>query len=310
MSDVVDPQLRPGLERLPVLDLTDLAAFRQTARRRAAAPADPGLARENHRVPAAAGHPGVDVRHYRRTDVVGSRGVVLWAHGGGHVRGSMDQDDLLLRALSRNVGCDAVAVGLRRAPEDPYPADVDDILATAEWIRDHAAALGVDGDRLVAAGSSAGAGAVAGATLLARDRGDQPFCFQVLTYPMLDDRTVPPHAHPVPDPRMWSPENNEFGWRAYLGPAFGTADVPAYAAPARATDLSGLPPAFLGVGALDLFLREDLEYAARLAEADVPVEVHVYPGAFHGFNTLVPDADVSARFDRDRNEALIRALRG
>ena len=143
---------------------------------------------------------------------------------------------------------------------------------------------------------------------MTRDRGEIELAYQLLIYPMIDDRNVAPASAAAPDTFVWSRENNLMGWRAYIGREPGTSEVSQYAAAARATDLSGLPPAYIPVGDLDLFLEENLIYAQRLLAAGVPTELHVYPGAFHGFNGFVPGAGISRRFNDDRDEALKRIL--
>lgn len=172
----------------------------------------------------------------------------------------------------------------------------------------NATALGIDPRRIAVGGASAGGGLAAGLALLARDRGGPAIAFQFLIYPMLDDRTVAAAARAVTDPRVWNLAANRNGWRAYLGDEPGGADVSPYAAAARATDLRNLPPAYLSVGTRDLFVDEDIAYAQRLLAAEVAVELHVYPGAFHGAEVLVPTAALSRRMVTDQDEALKRAL--
>jgi acetyl esterase/lipase len=144
--------------------------------------------------------------------------------------------------------------------------------------------------------------------LLARDPKEVQVAFQLLIYPMIDDRNVTPASYAITDPRVWNRESNRLGWKAYLGRDAGGADVSPYAAAARATDLTNLPPAYISVGTLDLFIDENIEYAQRLIQAGVPTELHVYPGAFHGFDLFAPSARVSKQFKADRDSALKRAL--
>ena len=145
---------------------------------------------------------------------------------------------------------------------------------------------------------------------MVRDRAEMQVCFQLLIYPMIDDRNATPASHAITDSRVWNRESNRLGWKAYLGRDGGGADVSPYAAASRATDLSKLPPAFIPVGALDLFVDENIEYAQRLIQAGVPTELHVYPGAFHGFDVFAPSARVSKQFKAERDDALKRALHG
>ena len=146
--------------------------------------------------------------------------------------------------------------------------------------------------------------------LLARDRAQVSVCFQLLIYPMLDDRNIAPVSASMPDTFVWSRENNAMGWKAYLGETFGTDAVSYHAAPSRAVDLARLPPAYISVGDLDLFLDENITYAQRLIKAGVGTQLHVYPGAFHGFNGFVPGAAISRRFNGERDAVLTRALHG
>lgn len=162
--------------------------------------------------------------------------------------------------------------------------------------------------RIAIGGASAGGGLAAGLALLARDRAEVEVAFQLLIYPMIDDRNIAPASEKVPDALVWTRENNLMGWRAYLGREPGGADVSPYAAAARAIDLTGLPPAYISVGDLDLFLDENITYARRLLAAGVPTEFHMYPDAFHGFNGFVPGAAISRRFNVDRDNTLKRML--
>ena len=207
------------------------------------------------------------------------------------------------------VGGAVVSVDWRRTPEHPFPAPMDDCYAGLAWTHRHAAELNVDPERIAVGGASSGGGSAAGLVLLARDRGEFPVCFQLLIYPMLDDRNVTPASVTLTDRRAWNRASNLIGWRAYVGDAAGTDRVSPYAAPARATDLTGLPPAYLAVGDLDLFIDEDIEYAQRLQQAGVPTELHVYPGGSHAFESYAPASALARRFVRDRDEALVRAFR-
>jgi acetyl esterase/lipase len=170
--------------------------------------------------------------------------------------------------------------------------------------------LGIDSDRIAIGGGSAGGGLAAGLALLARDRGQLHPCFQLLRYPMLDDRNSTRSSHEVTDLRVWNRGANLVGWAAYLGDDAGSTDVPPYAAAARATDLAGLPPAMVTVGELDMFLDEDIEYARKLLAAGVSTELHIYGKCVHGSDALVPHAEASQRWKRDEIAALDRALNG
>jgi triacylglycerol lipase len=199
-----------------------------------------------------------------------------------------------------------VSVDYRLAPEHPFPAPLEDCYAGLAWTAAHADELGIDRERIVIVGQSAGGGLAAGLALLVRDRAEIPLCYQLLIYPMIDDRNTSTSSQLVT--KVWTREANLLGWRCYLGHEPGVGDVSPYAAAARAEDLRGLAPAFIGVGTLDVFRDENIEYAQRLLAAGVPTELHVYPGAPHGFEGLAPQAAVSQQFLRDITDALRRAM--
>ena len=235
---------------------------------------------------------GVGVRLFRPADqAAGSTEpapALLWIHGGGYVIGTADMDDHVCARFSRRLGITVASVEYRLAPEHPYPAALQDCYSALTWL---AGLPGVDPGRVAIGGASAGGGLAAALALWARDQGSSGFtpAFQLLVYPMLDDRssmTVDKANY-----RLWNPRANRFGWRAYLGGA-----DPRVAVPARRDDLSGLPPAWIGVGTNDLFHDEDLAYAEHLRAAGVPCDVEVVPGAFHGFDMWTSKSTVSQRF--------------
>lgn len=228
---------------------------------------------------------GVGVRLFRHAGAAPAP-ALLWLHGGGYVLGHAAQDDKLCRRFSRELGMTVASVDYRLAPEHPYPAPLEDCYAALTWL---AGLPAVDPGRIVIGGASAGGGLAAALALLTRDRGELAPTLQLLVYPMLDDRSSGLPANP--NYRLWNPRSNRFGWASYLGGA-----DPQVAVPARHADLSGLPPAWLGVGTLDLFYEEDVAYAQRLQQADVACQVETVPGAFHGFDLLVPKAPVSQAF--------------
>lgn len=312
---LVDPELAPFLELFPTLQLTPeiLPQVRATlaeqfAGLRALAPAFPDIEVSERHIPGPDGAPEVRVLVYVPKGGARPLPALLWIHGGGYVLGSADQEDAQAKALVTDIGCVVVSVDYRLAPETPHPGPVEDCYAALSWLHANAAELGVDPARIAIGGASAGGGLAAGLGLLARDRGEVPLAFQLLIYPMLDDRTVvTAEPHPYVGEFIWTQEANRVGWSCYLGQEPGGPDASPYAAAARAASLAGLPPTYLCVGALDLFLEEDLEYARRLMREGVPTELHVYPGAFHGFN-LLPDARASRAFARDITAALRRAL--
>ncbi|MGZ4525802.1 MAG: alpha/beta hydrolase [Mycobacterium sp.] len=231
----------------------------------------------------------------------------LYLHGGGMILGLDELGALYDTAVRRYVAASGVpmlVVDYRIAPEHPHPVPVNDCYAALLWLADHAAELEVEPARLAVVGDSAGGGLAAAVCLLARDRAGPPIAAQLLFYPMLDDRTTAfdPALAPL---TTWTYDDNRTGWGALLGARDGGHEVREYAAPARAADLTGLPPAYLDVGDLDIFRDEDIEYARRLAGAGVPTEMHVHPGCPHAFEWLAPRADVSQRVIDDR----VRRLR-
>lgn len=276
---------------------------------------------------------GASVRVHRplpasATDAGARRPGILYLHGGGLIIGSAVQGDPLCRRMADELGAVAASVGYRLPPEHPYPAPLDDCYAALQWL---AAQPDVDPARIAVIGLSAGGGLAASLALRARDRGEFALAGQVLAYPMLDDRTDESAAAHPRLLRLWNGPSNRLGWGMYLGagtalarradaassagsahaasPA-GAAATPldadelALAVPARRTDLSGLPPTWIGVGTLDLFHDEDVEYARRLTEAGVPTELHVIPGAYHGFDASEPTAAVAVDFVQRQVDAL------
>lgn len=266
------------------------------------------VTRDEH-VPGPKQAPDVLVRIYRPKGVKRALPVIYYIHGGGMVLGNVSESDVACKTLVRDVGCVVVSVEYRLAPEHPYPAPLDDCYAGLKWLASNAAKLKVDPNRIAIMGPSAGGGLSAGLGLLARDRKEIKIAYQVLIYPMIDDTNVKSAKAAKNDFYVWSRASNHAGWKAYLGKKFGQAKVPIYAAPVRAKNLAGLPPTYLCTGDMDLFLLEDLAYARKLAEAGVPLDLHVYPGAFHGFDSLAPTAEVSQRARQDIVRALRRAFK-
>jgi acetyl esterase/lipase len=320
MNSRLDPELAGPLETFLSLtgggfNLHDIPAARKqrnelAAAQLAKAPVIEGVTSEDRHVPGPQGDPDVLVRIYQPTDRPATLPALLWIHGGGYVVGRVEQDDLFAKRLSRFANCVIASVEYRLPPEHPYPAPVEDCYAALTWFAAHADEFGVDTSRIAIGGASAGGGLAAGLALLTRDRGEVGLAYQLLIYPMIDDRNIAQASETAPDTYVWTRENNLMGWRAYLGREPGGADVSPYAAAARATDLSGLPPAYIPVGDLDLFLGENIDYARRLLAAGVPTELHVYPGGFHGFDGMAPGADIAQRFAADRDNALRRILHG
>jgi acetyl esterase/lipase len=225
--------------------------------------------------------PRVVVRVHRAKAETGVLPCVYSMHGGGYIVGSYAMDDAKFDDWCVRMRCVGVSVEYRLAPETPYPGPLDDCHAGLRWTFEHADELGIDPARIGIAGLSAGGGLAAALALLARDRGELAIAFQLLECPMLDDRQITSSSQRDGLP-IWSRDSNTFGWRSYLGDLYGAADVPYLAAPSRADDLRGLPPALVIVGGADGFRDEDIDYALRLNQAGVPTALHVLPGVPHG----------------------------
>lgn len=230
-------------------------------------------------------------------------GALLWFHGGGFFAGSADSENSFCSSLAAELGVLVVAVDYRLAPEHPFPAALEDCHAALEWVVRQSGPLGVDRDRVAVGGASAGGGLAAAVCQVARDRGTPMPRFQLLRYPMLDDRTT---TRRPGRSAVWSHVSNRYAWSCYLGDQEGAP--PLYAAAARATDLTGLPPAFIGVGSADLFLEECRDYADRLNAASVPVQLHVEPGMYHAADGMMPGAGSMQWFRRREIAALREAI--
>lgn len=307
----VAPELRPmtrSFEDLfakqPPLDAAHLAEHRGHSWTSPPRLADVPVTQR--RVPTA--H-GPDVAVFVVNEKAGAaRPGILSTHGGGFVLGTAEGDVPFLQPIARALDCCIVTVDYRLAPETTWKGSVEDNYAALAWLHGHAAELGVDPGRLAVMGGSAGGGHAALLALLARDRGEVPLVFQCLTYPMLDDRTGSTRAVPWPIGALgWKADSNVFGWTSFLGVPAGGPSVPAAGVPARAKSLAGLPPAFIGVGSIDLFVEEDIEYARRLVRAGVATELVVVPGATHGFD-FAAETTIARQFSRVRLNALRRAF--
>jgi acetyl esterase/lipase len=312
----MDPELRTGfLQMKPFFDSqpTDLIAAREwMATLMAATVGTPSntdrVTFEDRSIPAPPGAPEVPIRIYSPTSRTGLVPGLLYIHGGGFTVGDLNSEHAQCLPLVEEVGCVAVSVDYRLAPEHPFPAALEDCYAALTWMAAHTEELGIDPSRLGVFGGSAGGGLCAAVALMARDRKEVKLIFQMPLCACLDDRHTTPSSQQIASEDMlWGRPTSLKGWQAYLG-ADHQGEVSAYAAPARAEDLSGLPPAYLMVGGLDMMRDENIDYAMRLMQAGVPTEFHVYPGGFHGFEGLVPNAAISIRATREQLEALKRGL--
>lgn len=310
-THLVDPELRSLLKYFPNVVMTEdmLPAIRAAG---IPFPADPramaAVTLTERKVPGPDGAADVGIAIYTPRSSSVRLPCLFHIHGGGFVRGSVAELSAVHHKLAFESNCIIVSVDYRLAPETRFPGAIEDCYAALSWVIANVDALGVDASRIGVMGESAGGGLAAALTLMVRDRGEFSLAFQHLIYPMLDDRTcVAADPHPFVGDFVWTRQNNAFGWSSLLGVPPGSPGVSPYAAAARADSLAGLPPAFIATGGLDLFLEEDMEYARRLMRHGVPVELHVYPGAYHVFN-IAPEAHVAVNARRDSLIALKRAL--
>ncbi|WCL53443.1 alpha/beta hydrolase [Gimibacter soli] len=310
----IDPELRPAAEQvlkftadMPPLSMEGLPKLRAGGAA-FAAPHLPEIPVEERTIPVGKGMP--DVKIFIVNAKAGAkRPGILHMHGGGYIAGAAKWEIRYVQEVARDLDCIVVSVEYRLAPETTYVGSVEDNYAGLRWMYDHAAELGLDPDRIAVMGESAGGGHAARLAITARDRGEVPLVLQALIYPMLDDRTgstIHPPAHIATV--GWDGQANKFGWQSFLGQEPGVKGVPAAGVPARVEDLSGLAPAFVAVGGVDLFVQEDIAYATRLLEARVPTELLVVPGAFHGFDRVAPETYPARLFTTSKLNALRRAF--
>jgi acetyl esterase len=299
----LDPELRAALAQMPPLDITrdNVAMIRAAmATRRTGTE----VAVSVERIPVTTGDGTVDVFVYRKSLRPGQP-ALLWIHGGGYIIGSAEDDRA--RTIAAELDITVCSVDYRLAPEHPFPAGPEDCYAALTWMVREASTLGIDAARIAIGGASAGGGMAAGVALMNRDRSNHPLRLQLLLYPMIDNLHDTPSGqyenHPV-----WNQGTSFRAWEMYLNGTPGPAASP-YAAASRATDLTGLPAAYICVGSEDLFRDEDVAYAHRLLAADVPCELAVFPGLYHGGDMFVPGASVSQRLHKSMLAALADALR-
>ena len=310
-GNLVDPELVEALELWPdmVVD-ADIMAMMRAAEVPDTSLPSPAPALVERFIPGPADNPNLRVLMADPAPGGTGRPAVLHVHGGGYVFGTPEMSAAFIQTLAMTIGGPVVSVDYRLAPETPFPGSLEDNYAALRWLAGAGAAeLGIDPARIAIAGESAGGGHCAILAIAARDRGGPAIAYQLLTYPMIDDRAgstrdIPGHI----GRHVWQPGSNVFGWASFLGQDPGLETVPEGSVPARVDNLMGLPPAWIGCGALDMFIAEDLDYACRLIEAGVPCEVLVVPGAWHGFDMLAPDAAVSRQFSTARLDALKRGL--
>ena len=311
MTYAVDPEFRHLMKHVPVLDLADAVTTRE--RLRAQVAGDPmsvvpaGVEVSDHRIAVRDGA-DVDVVIFRQAESSGrALPVVLYFHGGGFVLGDARTDVRVPSGLAADLDAVVVSVNYRLAPEHPFPAAFDDGYAALEWIAS-TADPGFDPSRLVVAGTSAGAGLAAAVALKARDLGGPAILFQALDSPVVDDRLVTDSSTRYTDTPMWTSQNAVDSWNHYLGRGTDRGALSYYAAPARAQDFSGLPPAYIAVTSFDPLRDEGIDYARALLGAGVPTELHLSPGTFHGATSLFPQAEISQRVNAAFTSAIRRVL--
>jgi acetyl esterase/lipase len=310
---LVDPELVEYLDAMPPMKLSRKglpqmrANMAQMLEQLSAIPRRADVLYGEETVPGPKGAPGVRVLIYSPKDGKTNRPAYYHVHGGGYVAGVPEMNGPRNALIAAELGVVVVSVDYRLAPETSFPGNVEDCYAGLKWLHANASSLGVDKNRIAIGGESAGGGLAAALALLARDRRKIKLIHQQLTYPMIDDR-VPKKVHGYTGEFGWTRASNVFGWEALLGKKPGGPRTSPYAAAARATNLKGLPPAYLSTGALDLFLDENVDYAMRLTRAGIPVEVHIYPGAYHGFEFFGEGTRVAKQAARDHMEALRAAF--
>jgi acetyl esterase/lipase len=308
----IDPELAAILDLIPDIDLTDpvaaRAGFEEMLRTlRSDIPGIETLEISDRLVPGWEGDPDVAVRVYQPAGLTAPVPGILLIHGGGFIIGSVEAEHVGAAMTAINTGAVVVSVEYRLAPEHPFPAGLHDCYSALSFVAREAGELGIDPARVALVGTSAGGGLAAATALLARDLGWPAVCFQMLHIPELDDRLETPSMQGFVDSPIWNRPLAVQSWRAYLGDLVGSDDVPAYAAPARAVDLSGLPPAYISTAESDPLRDEGILYALGLLQAGVSVELHHFPGTFHG-SALVTTAAISRRAQHESVVVLRRAL--
>ena len=297
MTYAFDPEIAAAIPMLPDMRDVDVLTQRQlTAELFGALPSvdSTGLTIEDRLVPGAPGDPEVPIRIYRPTNDC-APAAIYDVHGGGFIVGDLEMNHRTNVGLARDLGVVVVSVDYRLSPETPFPGPLEDAYAGLRWTAAHSDELGIDPRRIVIHGGSAGGGICAGLALLARDRGGPHIAFQFLNVPVLDDHLATGSMTTFTETPLFNRPLAETSWECYLGPnQAGGEHVSMYAAPARATDLSGLPPAYVSVMEFDPLRDEGIAYAQALLAAGVTVELHLYPGTFHG-SALVEYAAVSQR---------------
>jgi len=305
------PELRRAAALIPPISFGPrLTRWANTAQRWRGTPRPPAVDGVNARDEFIKGTDGtsIRIRLYVPAADRRPRPALLWIHGGGMIIGVPEQDEAQNIELCRSLGLVIAAVDYRLSPKHPYPTPIEDCYAALAWLHSQADELNILRNRVAVGGASAGGGLAAGLALLALDRGEYALAFQLLIYPMLDDRTTLRTDVDERRLRLWTTTSNRFGWTSYLGRTPGADGISEYAAPARRKALNGLPAAWIGVGTCDLFHDEATTYARRLNGADVPCMLEIVEGAFHGFEIAGAKTGVVRRFRQTYMDALRHSL--
>lgn len=314
MSYNFDPELAEMAAMIPPGDLSDVQLARdKIVELLAAFNTDldtTGLSIEDRHIAGPEGAPELGLRIYARDDAATNKPAVLFIHGGGFAVGNLETEHAAAVMLVRDLDLVVISVDYRLAPEHPFPAPLNDCYRALEWIHESVDLLGIDKTRVAVYGQSAGGGLAAAVALMARDNSGPDICYQVLGMPELDDRLDTVSMKSFIDTPMWHRRNAELSWQYYLGDAYtpGASNVPAYAAPARLDDASGLPPAYITAMEFDPLRDEDVLYALKLMQSGVAVELHTFPGTFHG-SSMLQHAAISRRQQQEMNTVLMHALK-
>jgi acetyl esterase/lipase len=297
----IHPELRPILKSFPRFtpNRGTLLFMRLLMRLFLGQKPPSGIKVDQNRIPDKEGKTQLPIRVYKPDPITATLPALVWIHGGGFIFGSANMDDGMLFRFVRELGIAIISVDYHLAPENPFPVPLEDCYTALKWTHDHAEDLGIASDSIAVGGASAGG---------AHDRGEIPVRLQLLVYPMLDDRTVLRSEVPHPSLLTWTPGSNRFGWESYLHQKSGSDKLPPYSVASRRDDLTGLPPAWIGVGTIDLFYEEDRAYAERLKQCGISCEWVSVPGAFHGFDTQKFEIPVIRDFQRSQMEALRKHL--
>lgn len=308
----VHPELQSVLKKSPTFDYSskNLWFIRLLISSMPAPKAPADISIKNIKIDNKDNSAKIKLRIYQPVQRANVTPVLLWMHGGGHIIGKPEMEDTICIQFVRELGISIVSVDYRLSPKYPFPAGLEDCYSALMWTQQNSESFGFDATRIAIGGTSAGGGLAASLAQMAHDRKEVDPIFQLLTYPMLDDRTALHRDIDDSNSPTWSQKSNRFGWESYLGKHYGADEILAYSVPARREDLSGLPPAWIGVGTLDVFYEEDMLYAQRLKEAGVECDLNIIEGAFHGFDVFDQQLPIVQEFRNSQINALKKYLVG